>query len=201
MKKLRNNAFWNAPNTITVIRMVFVPIVMALLAEGTPGYCLLAMVLFVVAAISDLVDGYLARKHHLESIIGAFLDPLADKLLVIGVMIMLIPLGRLPAWMVSLFVLRDITITALRGIAASEGMIIAASRWGKYKTTYENVALSFLIFHYPLMGVRIHEIGLMLIYVGLVLALGSGLHYLVQFFRSAIEVDRKDGAVSEQVRA
>lgn len=192
MKKLRHNAFWNAPNTITVIRMVFVPIVMALLAQGTPGYCALAMVLFVVAAISDLVDGYLARKHHLESIIGAFLDPLADKLLVNGVMIMLIPLGRMPAWMVSLFVLRDVTITALRGIAASEGMIIAASRWGKYKTTYENVGLSFLIFHYPLLGTRIHEIGLMLMYVGLVLALGSGLHYLLQFFRVANEADRKE---------
>lgn len=187
MKKLKRGEFWNIANTITVLRILLVPLVMALLIWESPTGCALAMVLFVIAALSDLLDGYLARKYHLESIIGAFLDPLADKILVIGVMILLIPLDRLPAWMVALFVIRDITITALRGIAASEGMIIAASRWGKYKTTYENVALAFLIYHYPLLGFQIHEIGLMLLYVGLVLALGSGIHYLVQFFRSAIE--------------
>lgn len=187
MKKLKKGEFWNAANTITVIRMGLVPLVMLLLMYESERNCVLAMLLFVIAALSDLLDGYLARKYHLESIIGAFLDPLADKLLVIGVMILLIPLERIPAWMVALFIIRDMTITALRGIAASEGMIIAASRWGKYKTTYENVALSFLIFHYPLLGFRIHEIGVMLMWIGLALALGSGIHYLVQFFRAAIE--------------
>lgn len=187
MKRLKKGEFWNAANTITVVRMFLVPVVMMLLMFESEQNCVIAMVLFVVAALSDLVDGYLARKYHLESIIGAFLDPLADKLLVIGVMVLLIPLGRIPAWMVALFVLRDVTITALRGIAASEGMIIAASRWGKYKTTYENVGLPFLIFHYPLLGFQIHEIGIMLTWVALGLTLGSGAHYLVQFFREAID--------------
>jgi CDP-diacylglycerol--glycerol-3-phosphate 3-phosphatidyltransferase len=188
MRKIKKGEFWNSANTITVIRIAFVPMVMVLLMYDSRINAALACFLFVVAAVSDLIDGYLARKYHLESTIGAFLDPLADKLLVIGAMIMLIPLARIPAWMVAVFIIRDMTITALRGIAASEGMIIAASSLGKYKTTFENVALAFLIFHYPLFDLlRTHEIGIMMLWIGLFLAVISGAQYLYQFVVASVE--------------
>ncbi len=187
MKKIKRREFWNSANTITVLRIVLVPVVMVLLAFESPGTSIVACILFIIAAVSDFFDGYLARKYHLESIFGAFLDPLADKLLVTGAMIMMIPLGRIPAWMVAIFVLRDLTITSLRAIAASEGMIISASDWGKYKTTFENTAMCFLILHYPQFSVSMHQVGLMLMYVGLLLAIGSGLNYLWQFFVNAFE--------------
>lgn len=187
MKKLQRSGFWNSANTITVLRIVAVPIVMVLLANESRSTSLIACGLFILASVSDFVDGYLARKYNLESIIGAFLDPLADKLLVTGAMIMLVPLGRIDAWLVAIIILRDLTITSLRAIAASEGMIIAASNWGKYKTTFENTGLCFLIYHYPSHAMDPHDVGIILMWIGMVLAVGSGLHYLWQFIVNATE--------------
>ncbi len=183
MSGTKSPGFWNIANTITVLRIVLVPIVMVMLAHPSPRLCIVASVLYIIASVSDLVDGYLARKLHLESILGAFLDPLADKLLVTGAMIMLIPLGWLPAWMVAVIVLRDSSITSLRAIAAGEGIIIKAGIWGKYKTTFENTALCFLIWHYPQYGLSMHAVGIMLMWVGVGLSVISGILYFWQFVR------------------
>ncbi len=197
MTRLNGRGFWNSANTIPVARIVVVPIVMALLAFESVLNCWIAAFLYIAASISDIVDGYLARKYNLVSTIGAFLDPLADKLLVIGALIMLVPLGRVPAWMAAVLIMRDVTITALRGIAASEGLIISASQWGKYKTTFLDVALCFLIAHYPrslivsegVTPVDLHTVGMMFLWLAVVLSLGSGAHYLYQFFVVASDHD------------
>ena len=197
MTRLTGSGFWNSANTITVARIVVVPVVMALLAYESVLNCWIAAFLYIAASISDIVDGYLARKYNLVSIIGAFLDPLADKLLVIGALVMLVPLGRVPAWMAAVLIMRDVTITALRGIAASEGLIISASKWGKYKTTFLDVSLCFLIAHHPLRliatdgldPVDLHTVGMMFLWPAVVLSLWSGAHYLYQFFVSASTQD------------
>ncbi len=195
MTRVSSMGYWNGDNSITGARIVTVPIVMALLAYESVVNCWIAAFLYIAASISDIVDGYLARKYNLVSIIGAFLDPLADKLLVIGALVMLVPLGRVPAWMAAVLIMRDVTITALRGIAASEGLIISASQWGKYKTTFLDVALCFLIAHYPQSlvveeGVRpvdLHTVGMMFLWPAVALSLWSGAHYLYQFFVVAAE--------------
>ena len=102
-----------------------------------PLECKIACVLFTAAMITDVIDGYLARKWDLVSPIGAFLDPLADKLMVTTVLIMMIPLGWVPAWAVALLLCREITITGLRSIASQQGLVIAASVLGKVKTSYQ----------------------------------------------------------------
>jgi CDP-diacylglycerol---glycerol-3-phosphate 3-phosphatidyltransferase len=186
MKPIAKQAFWNIPNSLTVARCAAVPFVAFLLVFTGYWWNLVACIVFVVASITDLVDGYLARRLDLESTIGAFLDPLADKLLVMTCMIMLVPLDRIPAWMVVIFLAREISVTALRGIAASEGIIIAAGSLGKYKTAFQTVALGFLIYHWNEFGVNVHSVGIVLMWIALVYALASGYKYLMGFVRATV---------------
>jgi len=186
LKPVARQEFWNLPNSLTVARCAAVPVVVVLLMFPGPFWCTVAMLFFVAAAITDLLDGYLARKLHMESTIGAFLDPLADKLLVMAAMVMLIPLGRIPAWMVVIFLAREITITALRAIAASEGVIIAAGSLGKYKTVFQTTAMGFLIFHYELHGIDAHSVGILLLWGALIYTIVSGFTYLRGFVRLTV---------------
>jgi CDP-diacylglycerol--glycerol-3-phosphate 3-phosphatidyltransferase len=124
---------WNLPNVLTMGRIAVIPLICWLLAEGTPLYCLIAAWLFGAAAFTDWLDGYIARKRGLESMTGKFLDPLADKLLVMAVFIVLLPMHRISVWFVVLSLTREISITALRALAAGEGIIIAAE-WGDDRT-------------------------------------------------------------------
>lgn len=150
-----------------------------------------AMALFTVAQISDMVDGYYARKYGVISSFGKFIDPLADKLLSMSVLIMLIPLHRIAAWMVVLLIAREITITALRGIAATEGIEIAASDWGKKKTFVQAVAIGALLAHYPFWKINPQRLGTFLIWLTMVISVGSGVHYVWTFFRTVIDEQRK----------
>ena len=114
-------SFWNIPNILTLLRIVAIPVVaMMLWEEPTPSECIIACILFAVAMITDVLDGYLARKWNQFTPMGAYLDPLADKLMVTTILIMLIPLGWAPAWVVAILLCREITITGLRGIASQE---------------------------------------------------------------------------------
>ena len=175
--------FWNAANTITVARIFMIPPVMALMFSPAPWAGWAAMVLFVIAGISDLVDGWLARKYGQVSVIGAFLDPLADKLMVMAVMVMLIPHGRIPAWLVVLLLSRELTITGLRGIASAEGIIISASSGGKFKTAYQMTGLSFLLVHYEYIGIDAHVVGMWLMYISAGVSFWSGWQYCIEFYR------------------
>jgi CDP-diacylglycerol--glycerol-3-phosphate 3-phosphatidyltransferase len=146
-----------------------------------------AMAFFTIAQSSDAIDGYYARKYGVISSFGKFIDPLADKLLSMSALIMLIPLQRVQAWMVVLLMVRETTITALRGVAASEGLEISASDWGKKKTLIQAIAIGFLIVHYPFWKIDPHQIGMTLLWLTLIISVGSGMHYAWTFFREVRE--------------
>ena len=188
---MKTNGFWNLPNPLTVLRIAAVPLMVWVLWTP-PGIWMarLAMAIFVTAMITDIIDGYLARKWGLVSVIGAFLDPLADKLMVVTTLVMLVAHGWLPAWMVALLICRELTITALRTIAVSEGLVLAASTLGKFKTSFQATALGFLLWHHEtvflgLFPVDVHACGIILMYFALFFSLVSGWSYLHSFFRHA----------------
>ena len=167
----------NLPNTLSITRLALIPaVVICLYFPGRLG-SFLAAVLFAVAAFTDLLDGFLARRYQTVTHVGKFLDPLADKLLVSVNMIMLIPLGRIPAWIVILIIAREMAVTGLRGIAVVEGKVIEASRLGKYKTIFQLVSLVCLCLHYQYIGVDFHAVGTAFLWIALVLTLWSGFAY------------------------
>jgi len=183
----------NLPNILTLCRIACVPVIVILLLDDSRQMGFWAALVFSVAAITDWVDGYLARKWEIVTVMGKFLDPLADKLIVMAAMIMLIPLQRIPAWAVFLIIARETLVTGLRSVASSEGIIIAASNLGKYKTIFQMVAIIGLLLHYDyywLLGLRwelfhvnMHFVGTIFFYVSFALTMWSGGDYLYKFFR------------------
>jgi len=177
--------FWNWPNTITMFRialvpaMLFIPFAQGKLACQVFAWC------FIVAAFSDLVDGWLARRGAQVTRIGKLLDPLADKLLVSTALIMLVVAGRLEwwgGWMVVVIVGRELAVTGLRGLASSQGQIVAASWTGKLKALTQNVAIGALLFHYETLGLPAHAIGVTLLALATALTLWSGYLYFAAYF-------------------
>lgn len=134
--------------------------------------------IFVIAAGSDWVDGYVARRYQSETVFGKLMDPLADKVLVATALIMLIPLHKLPAWLVLVMLCRELIITGLRGIAASSGIVVSASNLGKMKSVIQYIGLGTLIFPLGLLPIQsLHKIGLAIVYISLVLSIWSGFDY------------------------
>ena len=181
---------WNIPNILSLSRIAIAPILIIILINPTKYNSILAAVIFSLAALTDWLDGYLARRMKITTVIGRFLDPLADKLLIMTCLIMLVPAERVPAWVISLIVGREIAVTGLRGVIAKEGIVISASNLGKYKTTFQIAAVIPLLIHYPFFGIDFHNIGVILIYLALVFTLWSGIDYFVRFLR-VIEVSAK----------
>lgn len=185
--------FWNIPNVISVGRVLVVPAIVVLLATIRPHdisllawnktASLWATILFIIAAASDIVDGYIARRYDAITVFGKLFDPLADKLLTFGALIMLIPLGRMSAWIAVIVLCREVAVTTLRGIATSEGIVIAADKWGKMKNAFNNVGLVFLLYYYPLLGIEMYYTGWAIFFISVVLAIGSGLQYGIRFFQ------------------
>ncbi|MBW1689313.1 MAG: CDP-diacylglycerol--glycerol-3-phosphate 3-phosphatidyltransferase [Deltaproteobacteria bacterium] len=167
----------NLPNTLSIMRLVLIPAVMTCLYFPGRLGSFLAAVFFAAAAFTDLLDGFLARRYKTVTPVGKFLDPLADKLLVSVTMIMLITLGRIPAWMVILIIAREMAVTGLRSIAVVEGKVIAASSLGKYKTIFQLVSLICLCLHYQYINVDFHAVGMAFLWVALALTLWSGYSY------------------------
>lgn len=190
--KFNRGDFLNVPNYISVFRIVAVPLLIIFLMlirlpqAAHPGWnawmSFISAVIYGVASFSDILDGFLARRAKISSVAGKFLDPLADKLLNLGALIMLIPLGRIPAWLVVLILMREVGVTALRGIAANERIVIAASKWGKYKNAFGSFGIAFLILYYPAFGVDWLLVGWVLLAVSVVFSIGSGIHYAYNFF-------------------
>jgi CDP-diacylglycerol--glycerol-3-phosphate 3-phosphatidyltransferase len=194
---LREDAL-NLPNLLTMGRVVMIPIVLWLMWRETRVANFWATILYSLAAITDFIDGYLARRMGLTSVLGKFLDPLADKLLVLAALVMMVELGHVPAWPVIIVTGRELSITALRTIAISEGVVIAASRGGKDKTAVQMVALVALILHdtYVLdwgfykAAVDLNAVGLALLYLSVFFALTSAGEY-VGLFVQAVEAREK----------
>jgi CDP-diacylglycerol--glycerol-3-phosphate 3-phosphatidyltransferase len=174
---------WGTPNILTGARIAAVPVVMVLLCFPGRWASFFAALCFLLAGATDFLDGFLARRHRLVSRLGKFMDPLADKLLVSAALIMLIPLGRAPAWMVFVIVGRELAVTGLRGLAAAEGIILDPDRWGKAKTLLQMAALTALILHYPYDGIDFHGLGMGLLWLALVATVASGVSYFRAFFR------------------
>lgn len=136
----------NLPNKLTMFRVILIPFfIVFLLVPITPVDKWIALGIFIVASLTDWLDGYLARKYHLVTNFGKFMDPLADKLLVCSALICLIELDRIPSWMVIIIIAREFVISGFRQIAADNGVVIAASYWGKFKTTFQMIAVCLMI--------------------------------------------------------
>jgi CDP-diacylglycerol---glycerol-3-phosphate 3-phosphatidyltransferase len=193
-RTLRDDAL-NLPNLLTMARIGVIPLVLVLLDRGGPADCFYAALLFSGAALTDLLDGYLARRRGQVSLLGKFLDPLADKLLVMASLVWMVPMGRIAPWAVVLLLAREISITALRSIAAGEGLVIAAGESGKAKTALQMVGILLLLMGYPYhfdfvlfdWGViDLVHVGRWLIYISLVYSLASAATY-VRLFAVAVE--------------
>lgn len=177
----------NLPNTITLLRIGVIPVLFLILLSPGRALSLFIAVLFILAALTDLVDGYIARRYGIVTKMGKLLDPVADKIIVNTAMILMIPIGHIPAWIVALIIIRDIVVEGTRNIALSEGVVISASKLGKRKTLSQNIAVSALIIHYPLFGIDAHLVGMIILYVALILTIWSGVDYFMKFYRETIE--------------
>ncbi|MGE0785907.1 MAG: CDP-diacylglycerol--glycerol-3-phosphate 3-phosphatidyltransferase [Sandaracinaceae bacterium] len=184
----------NLPNLLTFLRIALIPVVLWFISIGTPRASFWATLVYGVTAVTDFFDGWLARRRNLVSVLGKFLDPLADKLLVMAVLVYLVSLGHVPAWVVILLLARELSITSLRVIAMSEGVLIAAGKWGKDKTALQMVALLLLIVHHSYelnfgfgtVDVSFNRMGLYMLYVSLFMAFFSAGEY-VKLFVDAVE--------------
>ena len=178
--------FWNLPNTITMLRVLVIPVVLAFPFFESNAASRLVAWLFVFAALTDVLDGWLARRGEQVTSIGKLLDPLADKLLVTVCLIVLVAMGRIPPWATSLVVViigRELAVTGLRGIASAGGQVMAADWRGKLKALTQNVAIGALLFPDPSFGLPSHSIGLVMLAVATVLTLWSGYVYFANYFR------------------
>lgn len=187
---------WYAPNLLTYLRILMIPLILAFIDNESSLRSFIAAILYGASAVTDALDGYLARRSQQVSLLGKFLDPLADKILVMATLVWMVPLGRIHAWVVVLLLTREISITALRGIASAEGLVIAAGQLGKEKTAFQLIGILCLIIHFPqpLLFVDTvlswHKVGLYTIYISLVLSLFSALEYF-HLFAKAVQ---KQGA-------
>lgn len=179
----------NLPNAITMLRITIIPVLFLLLWSPGETVSLIVAVLFALAALTDLLDGYVARKYQMVTRTGKLLDPIVDKLIVSTAMILMIPIGRIPAWIVAIIIIRDIAIDGIRHLASVGGLIISASRTAKYKTVTQEIAITALMIHYPLFGIDASLIGTIVLYFALVLTIWSGAEYIVKFYRWAFKVD------------
>lgn len=171
----------NLPNKITLSRVLMVPVIVVLLYFENKYTCLLACVCFILASATDLVDGHIARRSNMVTSFGKFLDPLADKVLISSVLIMLVYLSWVQAWIAIIIICRELIITGLRAIAADEGVVIAADKFGKWKTILQMVALVPLTLHYPWFGFNPVPLGQFLLYIAVALTVFSGGNYLYTF--------------------
>ncbi|GFM35462.1 CDP-diacylglycerol--glycerol-3-phosphate 3-phosphatidyltransferase [Desulfovibrio psychrotolerans] len=178
---------FNLANKITLARILIVPFVVILLYFPGKMTNLIAFFLFFIASATDMLDGFVARREGIVTSFGKFLDPLADKLLICSVLVMLSYLGWVPAWITIVIICRELIVTGLRAMAADEGIVIAADRYGKLKTIMQMLACGPLIIHEPLFGIPVAWLGEILLYIALVLTVFSGGNYLYGFYRNWLQ--------------
>ncbi len=187
---------FNLPNLLTLLRIVLIPVMAVLLAfdseqppfdqdwmfRFSPGR--LATAVLAVMGLTDLLDGYLARRWKIESLMGKFLDPLADKLVLMVGLIMLLDLERVQAWLVIVLLSRELIITGLRAIAMGEGLVIAAGQAGKFKLIFQMFGLGFLMWYGSAFGLPAVKVGTYILYLALLISVFSGLQYLADFYKA-----------------
>jgi len=174
----------NLPMLLTYSRAAAAPVILGILMSNLPYAGWLAAALFILASLTDWLDGYFARKYGVESNMGRFMDPIADKILVLGALVMLLAMGRVDPIMVFLFLARDIFIGGIRSVAAANSQIISAKPFGKWKTALQMVAIPFLLIYERLFGIPIAEIGYYALWVSVGLSLISGAEYTIGYYRT-----------------
>jgi len=198
-RKLRplGDEITDLPNLLTLARIATLPAVLLLIDNYSRILSFFSALIFVFGGITDLLDGYLARRRGQETVLGAFLDPLADKLFVLGTLVFLVARGRVPEWLVVVLLSRELAITGLRSIAVTYGLVIAAGRTGKAKTALQTVGIVFLLVHFPYrilvldFVLDFHRVGTYLIYLSLVMSVWSAGEYIRFFVRAAEEKARR----------
>lgn len=168
----------NIPNQLSLLRIALVPVFMIFLGMEGDTNRLIALAIFIVASLTDALDGHIARKYNLITKMGKLLDPLADKVLVTAALVGLVALGKIPAWIVVLILAREFIVSIFRALAASDGIVIAASIWGKFKTISQMIAIVLLLLNnYPfsLMNLPMDQI---VLYIATALTLISGIDYI-----------------------
>ncbi len=176
-----------APNVLTFLRILAVPVFVFLLIDPTPQANLWATAIFVIASITDWLDGYIARIYKAESVIGTLLDPLADKILVMAALVMLaasLDEPRVPAWIVVCILSREFLVSGLRSLAAVKGAVVPAGRWAKHKTAWTMLAIFFLLVREPYqvfgLVVNFHLAGMVFLYLALFFTVWTGVDYAVK---------------------
>ncbi len=187
--------FFNAPNVITLVRIGMIPVFLWFTWRESRFDSFVGAIIYAVTGTTDFLDGYIARKKNLVTVIGKFLDPLADKLIVMSALIMLVHLGRVAAWVVIVVMAREFIVTGLRTIAMSEGIVIDAGQEGKSKTAFQVASITFLIMHYryPVdallftFDLDANRAGTWLLYVSLFFSVWSAWNYFTGFIRAVYQ--------------
>jgi CDP-diacylglycerol--glycerol-3-phosphate 3-phosphatidyltransferase len=175
----------NLPNVLTLTRILLIPVFVVLFVTPTPARSLAAAIVFLIAALTDLLDGYLARRCGQVTKLGRLLDPIADKLLVLSALIVLVQVDRVSALIAILIIAREVAVTGIRAIAATEGIIISAETTGKYKMALQVIAIVLLILEGTMLSEygNVHLAGIVTLYLSLVLGYLSGGQYVWSFWR------------------
>lgn len=168
----------NLPNKLTIARVIMIPFFVVFMLTGWGGSASkwISLAIFIIASLTDLLDGHIARKNNLVTNFGKFMDPLADKLLVCAAMICLVEMGKIPSWIVIIIISREFIISGFRLIASDNGRVIAASYWGKFKTTFQMVMICLMIADIPALSI----LTAIVMWVALVLTVVSLMDYLVK---------------------
>ena len=173
----------NLPNSLTLLRIALIPFFVGVYDDESFSSRLIAAAIFLVAASTDLLDGYLARRRSEVTKVGKLLDPLADKLLVVSALILLVDQRAIPPWLVILLIGRELAVTGLRAVAAAEAIILPAESGGKYKTVAQIVAIAFLLVESPATPPLFHQIGWLFLILATLLSLSSAIQHFTNFLR------------------
>jgi len=172
----------NLPNKLTIARVIMIPVFIVFLYLNKWGFeQYIAVGVFILASLTDLLDGKIARKYNLVTNFGKFMDPLADKLLVCSALIALVDLGRIAAWIVIIIIAREFIISGFRLVASDNGVVIAASYWGKFKTTFQMIMIILLVINLDVPYIAIIEN--VLIYIALALTIISLVDYIAKNYK------------------
>jgi len=189
MRRTLKEELLNLPNMLTMARVLVIPVFILLTFYGDPVSSFWSALIYAGASITDVVDGWLARRKNLVTVVGKFLDPLADKLIVMAALVMLVRLGRVASGLVIVLLAREFIVTGLRTIAMAEGMVIAAGQGGKWKTALQLTAIISLLMHYTYdvnllafrLTVNFNKVGTWLLWFALVASVLSAAEYLRAF--------------------
>ena len=208
MARSLRKELWSSPNIITLVRIAAIPVFLVFTYYESRLNSFIAALVYSVTAATDFLDGWLARRKNLVTVIGKFLDPLADKLIAMAALVMLVHLGRVTAWVVIVVMAREFAVTGLRSIAMSEGIVIAAGQEGKYKTALQLVAIVFLLLHYPYPidmvvargVVDANRVGTALLYLSVFFSVWSAWMYFAGFIDAVYRKDEQAARDEDEVR-